>query len=161
MKRISKLLPHALVGPAILLTGFAGLLSCASTEASARIDEVTRASDEVRKVMMDQVRAWNAGSLDGFLDGYAHTGNVMFVSGTDVIRGFEALEARFRTRYGSPQNMGRLEFDDLQVRVLAPDAALATGSWQVETDKGRSGGRFTLLFRHKSGAWRITLDHTS
>jgi ketosteroid isomerase-like protein len=57
--------------------------------------------------------------------------------------------------------MGTASLSDLEIAVLAPDAALAFGRWQQQGDRGTGSGLFTLLLRKTADGWRIVHDHTS
>jgi beta-aspartyl-peptidase (threonine type) len=58
--------------------------------------------------------------------------------------------------------MGNLEFRDVEVDVLAPDAAFARGRWELTMADGKKpGGLFTLILRKFPEGWRIVHDHTS
>ena len=58
--------------------------------------------------------------------------------------------------------MGRLRFDDLEVQLLGPDAALARGRWHlVMKDGSEPNGLFTLIVRLFPDGWKIVHDHTS
>ena len=120
------------------------------------------AESSIRALLERQQSAWNAGDVDAFLVGYDESPHLMFVSGADVERGFEETRARYHRRYDTPKAMGTLSFGDIDVRVLAPDAAVATGAWELARDHDRPHGRFTLLLRRRAAnKWVIVLDHTS
>ena len=123
-------------------------------------DEVAAA---IRAVLDDQVSAWNRGDLDAFMRGYAKLPELSFYSGATVTSGWEQTLQRYRTKYqGAGNQMGKLVFSDLEIHVLAPDAAWVGGRWQLEmTDGKRPGGLFTLIFRKLPEGWRIVHDHTS
>jgi beta-aspartyl-peptidase (threonine type) len=58
--------------------------------------------------------------------------------------------------------MGKLTFSDLEIHVLAPDAAWVGGRWQLDMQDGKKpGGLFTLIFRKLPEGWKIVHDHTS
>jgi beta-aspartyl-peptidase (threonine type) len=58
--------------------------------------------------------------------------------------------------------MGKLDFSDLRVEILGPDAALVRGIWQLTMSDGKTPhGRFTLIFRRFADGWKIIHDHTS
>jgi ketosteroid isomerase-like protein len=57
--------------------------------------------------------------------------------------------------------MGQLSFSDIDITVLAPDAALAFGHWHLKRGNDQTGGVFTLLFRKTNAGWRIVHDHSS
>jgi beta-aspartyl-peptidase (threonine type) len=116
-----------------------------------------------RKLLDMQVEAWNRQDLDGFLAGYWHSPEVVFLSGSDRYDGFEAMRARYRRTYQAEgRAMGQLAFKGLEVIVLARDAVLARGRWQLAMPDGkRPGGLFTLILRRQPEGWRIVHDHTS
>ena len=121
------------------------------------------AESGVRLVLEAQVAAWNRGDLEGYMDGYWRSPELVFQSGDAVVKGWQATFERYKKRYQSEgREMGRLSFRELEIGVLAPDAAFVRGGWQLEMKDGtRPHGLFTLLVRKKDGAWRIVHDHTS
>jgi ketosteroid isomerase-like protein len=60
--------------------------------------------------------------------------------------------------------MGNLTFSELEVRTLATNIALAMGKYELKRSAAGGGdvsGRFTLVLRKTSKAWKIIHDHTS
>src|SRR5216117_3296687 len=84
---------------------------------------------DIRKVMDDQAAAWNRGDIDGFMVGYWKSEKLTFVSGTDVTRGWQPTLDRYKKGYDSRAKMGTLTFSDLEITVLAKDAAIVLGNW--------------------------------
>ena len=119
------------------------------------------AESQVRAVLDAQVRAWNAGDLRGFMEGYARSDQTRFQSGGDVSLGWQTVFDRYQKRYGDRTTMGVLKFSEVEVRILAPDAAFAVGRWRLDRAQDAPSGLFTLLFRRTSAGWRIVHDHTS
>ena len=116
----------------------------------------------VRATLADQVAAWNAGSVRGFMDGYARTDTLTFLSGGTVRRGWEEALYGYVRGYPDRETMGTLAFSDLTVRALAPDRALAWGRWRLDrADGSRPGGLFTLVLAETPDGWRVVHDHTS
>src|SRR5262245_63722240 len=77
---------------------------------------------DIRKVLDEQVVAWNKGDLVGFMKGYWNSKDLTFVSGKDVTRGWQDTLERYKKRYQSEgKEMGKLAFSDLEVRELGPD----------------------------------------
>jgi beta-aspartyl-peptidase (threonine type) len=127
---------------------------------------VPRPEDEVRAairaVLDEQVVAWNKGDLEGFMVGYWNSPDLSFFSGKETYQSWQATLERYRKRYQSgDQEMGKLQFHDLQIIVLGPDSAIVRGRWQLERKKDQPGGLFTLLFRKVPAGWKIVHDHTS
>lgn len=117
----------------------------------------------VRALLDAQVAAWNRGDLEGFMAGYWRSPELVFCSGATVTKGWDATLERYRKRYQAEgREMGRLRFESLEVEPLGPGAAFARGEyWLRMSDGQQPHGRFTLVLRRLSGAWRIVHDHTS
>jgi beta-aspartyl-peptidase (threonine type) len=143
----------ATLGPAAL----ALLVTAAAADTPASPEE-----QAVRKVLDEQVAAWNKGDLDGFMAGYWKSPELSFFSGGKVTRGWDDTLERYRQRYRAEgKEMGRLAFRDLQVTVLGPDSAVVRGRYELELGKEKPTGLFTLIFRKRPEGWRIVHDHTS
>jgi ketosteroid isomerase-like protein len=115
----------------------------------------------IRAVLAGQAAAWNRGDIDGFMQGYWNDAQLRFASGDSVTYGWAAANQRYHTHYPDAAAMGRLEFSELRVEPLAPDAALVFGRWAVQRSADRPHGLFTLLLRRTPMGWKITRDHTS
>ncbi len=116
---------------------------------------------DVRKVLVDQVKEWNEGNVEGYMKGYWNSDSTTFVSGGSVTRGYRDVLARYRKAYDTREKMGKLKFSELVIRKLATDLAIATGAWELTRSNDKPGGRFTLIFEKKPEGWRIVYDHTS
>lgn len=119
-------------------------------------------SDQLKK----SATLWNQGDLDGFLKDYLDSEELTFTSGGRILKGFEALDRRYRKSYGeSPQTMGQLSFSDLEAWRLGPDQALVLGRWTLRRDNNgveqQDEGVFTLVMVKVGDAWKILHDHTS
>jgi ketosteroid isomerase-like protein len=118
---------------------------------------------DIRDLLSRQVDAWNRGDLEGFMAGYWKSPELSFYSGTSVTHGWEPTLKRYREKYqGQGKEMGKLDFFDLRVELLAPDAAFVRGHWQLQMKSGQQpSGIFTLILRKFRDGWRIIHDHTS
>ncbi|WP_300375767.1 nuclear transport factor 2 family protein [Henriciella sp.] len=143
----------------LLAAGLALLLSaCQSTlpEASPAADKAA-----IRAMLAAQDAAWNEGDIDAFMQGYWQSPRLRFASGGDVTRGYETTLNRYKARYDSPGAMGTLSFDDLEINLLSPDAAVVHGAWQLARETDTPGGLFTLVLRRIDGEWKIVSDTTT
>jgi beta-aspartyl-peptidase (threonine type) len=157
LKRRPLALPGGLLALALALTVTLVVLGPAPGRGA---DEDAAA---IRRLLGAQVEAWNRKDLDGFLDGYWQSPDVVFQSGADRFDGFEALRSRYRKSYQAEgRAMGQLAFTGLEVVLLGPDAALVRGRFQLTMPDGkRPSGLFTLILRKRPEGWRIVHDHTS
>jgi ketosteroid isomerase-like protein len=141
------------------------VISIMTLAASASIaqsrTESSRISEKIRQVMQAQTDAWNRGDIEGFMAGYWRSDELVFVSGTNVTRGWQPTLDRYKKSYDTREKMGTLQFSDLEITVLAKDAAVVLGSWELTREKDDPKGKFTLTFRKIKDQWRIIMDHTS
>ena len=140
------------------------LVSCVVLVLAAVLSVAAQTSKQetaIRKVMDDQVAAWNRGDIDGFMAGYWRSENLTFISGTNVTRGWQKTLDNYKKAYDTRAKMGVLTFSDLEFTMLSKDAAVVLGSWALKREKDDPRGRFTLTFRKFKEGWRIVMDHTS
>ncbi|MDI1233398.1 MAG: DUF4440 domain-containing protein [bacterium] len=113
--------------------------------------------------MQNQLKAWNNGSVDGFMLGYWHSDSLKFITQKGIRMGYDSVTANYKRHYNTPEKMGQLSFDHLVFNTLDTHSEIVqcTGQWHVVT-KGISGGSglFSLLFKQINGEWKIIVDHT-
>lgn len=115
---------------------------------------------EITKVMTDQAAAWNKGDIEGFMQGYWNSPDLVFVS-TEVTRGWQPTLDRYKKSYDSRAKMGTLTFSDLEIDIFSKNAAKVLGSWSLAREKDNPHGKFTLIFKKFKDGWKIVQDHTS
>ena len=115
----------------------------------------------VRAVLDTQAAAWNRGDIEGYMDGYQRSPDIVFISGDRVTRGWKTVLERYKRSYDTREKMGVLTFSDVEITMLGKDVAIVLGRWQLKRSKDEPRGRFTLLFRKTKAGWRIVHDHTS
>jgi len=115
---------------------------------------------EIRALLGAQVEAWNRGDINGFMAGYWKSDELTFSTPEETIRGWQATLHRYRRRYATAQQMGRLSFDRLTIARTDDELAEASGRYRLETSDGVRTGRFYLHLRRIDGQWVIVRDHT-
>lgn len=117
----------------------------------------------IRRVLSEQQAAWNRQDLEGFMTGYWHSPELTFFSGVRESKGWQAALDRYRTTYQSAgHSMGHLEFANLRVEMLGPEAAFVRGEFHLTMPDGKTPhGLFTLIFRKLPAGWKIVHDHSS
>lgn len=116
---------------------------------------------DIRRVMDEQVAAWNKGDIDGFMKGYWNSPLMTFVSGDNVRRGWQETLDSYKRNYNTREKMGVLTFSELEIEVFSKDSAKVLGRWRVAHEPKDNQGRFTLIFRKFKDGWKIVHDHTS
>jgi ketosteroid isomerase-like protein len=132
-----------------------------SSIAFSQSGKMEKAKIDIRKVMDEQVAAWNSGDIDGFMKGYWNSPDLVFVSGENLTKGWQPTLDRYKKNYDSRSKMGILAFSDLEIEPLSKDSAKVIGKWALKREKDEPKGRFTLIFRKFKDGWRIIHDHTS
>ena len=115
----------------------------------------------VLAVIAFQQEAWNDGDIRDFMEGYSRSDSLVFISGGNVRRGWQANLYAYVRNYPDRSAMGTLAFEELGVRALSPTLAVAYGIWRLERAEDEPWGRFSLLFQKEDDGWRIIHDHTS
>jgi beta-aspartyl-peptidase (threonine type) len=115
----------------------------------------------LRAILSKQAAAWNAGDIDGFMQYYWKSDDLTFSSGGQITRGWTQTRDNYRRRYPTRQQMGQVQFDQLEITPLGQTAALVLGRWRLSRDPDSLEGTFTLIFRRIDGQWVIVHDHTS
>jgi ketosteroid isomerase-like protein len=144
----------------LLLATLALALVLGTTSRAKATNEVAA---DIERVLHTQQDAWNRHDLDAFMDGYWKSPDLTFFSGAKESKGWQATIDRYRATYQSAgKEMGKLEFSELRIEPLGPEAAFVRGVWQLTTSDGKTPhGRFTLIFRKFPDGWKIIHDHTS
>jgi len=120
-------------------------------------------SDEssIRRILADQITAWNKGDLDDFMKGYWNNDSLTFIGQSGITYGYDNTLNNYKKNYSSPDKMGQLFFTLLKVQRISADHYFVIGKWFLKRKAGDVGGVYTLLFRKISGHWYIVADHSS
>ena len=133
------------------------LLGCGGDSAQTR----ENASRDIAAVLDSQVAAWNAGNIEGYMQGYWKSDSVRFVSGRGITSGWRNTLERYRKGYPSRDTMGELRFDDVDIEVLDAGSAVVLGRWELRREQDTPWGYFMLLMKRKAQGWCVVMDHTS
>ena len=112
-------------------------------------------------VISEQQKAWNAGNISGYMEGYWKSDSLLFTSGGNIQRGWNATWEKYRKSYDSKEKMGALYFSNLEVNVLSPGSAWIFGDWELKRKNDNPKGVFTLILKKFPDGWKIIHDHTS
>jgi len=116
---------------------------------------------EIMDLLNRQTISWNKGNLDEFMSGYWKNDSLMFVGKSGITYGYANTLNNYKKNYDSQEKMGKLFFEILKIKKLAPDYYWVLGKWFLKRSVGDVGGHYTLLFRKIDGKWMIVADHSS
>lgn len=118
-------------------------------------------SAAIVNVMNEQIKAWNNGDIDAFMQTYWKNDSLLFVSNPPTY-GWQTTLEHYKKGYPDTATMGKLSFNLIQLRPLSAEYYFVVGEWHLKRTSVKDiGGYFTLLFRKINGEWKIVVDHTS
>ncbi len=124
-----------------------------------RLEKLRRLAEvraEVTAVLEAQAAAWNRGDLEAFCALYA--ADASFASPTGLVRGRDAVRARYRTKYPDAASRGRLSFAIEETRLASGLEVTPFGLASPGDVTGASiVARYTLTYEGKPPATGLTL----
>ncbi len=150
------------VSSLFLASFLGGILVVACMKALPAPEKATDANRAaILAVLTAQQSDWNKGNIRGFMEGYWNSSEMTFAGTGGFTRGWQPVMTRYEKSYADKAAMGTLDFSELEIRELGPDAALVLGKWHLQRRAGDVGGIFTLVFQKFPEGWRIIHDHTT
>jgi ketosteroid isomerase-like protein len=116
---------------------------------------------DIRKVLDNQIKAWNKGDIEGFMQGYWKNDSLMFIGKNSINWGWQKTLENYEKRYPDTTAMGKLSFDIILVKELSPEYYYIVGKWMLNRSIGDLDGHYNLIFRKINGMWLIIADHSS
>lgn len=121
-------------------------------------------ADSINAIQMDLnnfAASWNQGETKEIVKHYKKANSTILIS-SSMIRGYKNIAAFFHKNYSSKNEMGTITFSHVEINLLSPRYAMATGEWAIKRNKGaNTGGVFSVLYENTLLGWKIALDHTS
>jgi ketosteroid isomerase-like protein len=115
----------------------------------------------IRQALADSTAAFNNGDLKGHLAIYDES--VQFMTKDGPRPGIAPIEKAFNEHYfRDGKAIQQLRFEQLALRGLTDDAAIATARWALSGGgQPDQSGWFTVIFLHTPAGWRAVHDHSS
>jgi len=139
-----------------LFIGAISIFSFISSFAQFKKDEMA-----IRKVLDTQVKSWNLGNIDNFMQGYWQNDSLMFVGKSGITYSWQQTLDNYKKHYPDTVAMGKLTFRLIELKPLSSFYYFVVGKWDLQRSAGNLGGYFTLLFKKINGEWFIVTDHSS
>ncbi|MDI9337995.1 MAG: nuclear transport factor 2 family protein [Alphaproteobacteria bacterium] len=134
----------------ILFLGFTGIIYAQNS-----------VEQDIRKILNDQVDAWDRGKIENFMSAYWQSDSLIFFTSKGIVSGYNNMLNYYKNAYPSRVAMGDLNFEILSITKINETALYVLGKWQLENNDGIKSGGFSLVFKKIQGQWKIILDHTS
>ncbi len=115
----------------------------------------------IRIILAEQTSEWNKGNLEAFMKGYWKSDSLMFIGKSGITYGWQKALDNYKKGYPDTAAMGKLNFDIIKVKRLAPDYFFVVGKWYLTRSIGDIAGAYTLLFLKIGDKWVIVNDHSS
>jgi len=122
--------------------------------------DIQKVENEIKDILNKQKVSWNEENIEGFMDYYWNSEKFTFQSGKERLHGWDALLLRYKESY-SGKKWGKLDFTDLEIKVLSNDIAYVLGEWKLLYEDASEEGLFTIILLRMPEGWRIVHDHTS
>ena len=115
----------------------------------------------IRKILVNQEKAWNEGCLDQFMIGYWNSDSLLFIGKNGPHYGYQNTLKNYQKSYHDTSIMGHFTSTVISLKRLSKEYYFVTGKWYLKRTIGDISGYYTLLFRKIKGTWVIVADHSS
>jgi len=117
--------------------------------------------DAIKKVLASQQESWNNGDIDGFMQGYWNSEELIFTSRSHKpAYGWENTLERYKNSYPTKCSMGELNFEILDLILISKNTATLKGKWKLIREKDHPNGLFWLDLEKFDENWLIIKDST-
>lgn len=153
--------PRIRIAAAILVLAAAAAACTPQAERGAAAVDPEIEKQAILALIGRMEEAWNRGDFRGYMQGFANP-DVIFVSRGEFQKDWQGtLDHYIRDYGGSADRRGTLHFFDIEVELLAPDAAQLISRYRLDRPRKPQDGINTRLMRKRDGKWVIALNHVS
>jgi hypothetical protein len=120
-------------------------------------------AQKVYEVLLQMLDRWNAHDLEGHLEVYWKSPELLVVVDSEQFNGWQQLHDSYLNGYPHRNAMGFITPARIQVKLLKPDLALALIWWSVAfpTSNKKVVGNTTMNLQKFADGWKIVASHTS
>jgi uncharacterized protein (TIGR02246 family) len=157
----------------VKILAMVGLSSCLPVMAGQdgwQFDSLGATSNEskpdaqlIYELLVKMLERWNAHDIDGHLDVYWKSPDLLVVVDSEEFNGWQQLHDSYINGYPDRNAMGFIQPNRIQVKLLKPDLALALTWWSVAfpSSKQKLMGTTTMNLQKFENGWKIVAAHTS
>ena len=115
----------------------------------------------IKNVLINQQKCWNNGDIDGFMEGYWNSEELIFTSlSHEPAFGWENTLERYKNSYPTKESMGNFNFKILELKLISDKSARLKGKWELIRKDDNPNGLFWLNLEKFEENWLITKDST-
>jgi len=115
----------------------------------------------IKEILNAQKECWNNGDIDGFMEGYWNSEELIFTSlSHEPAFGWENTLERYKNSYPTKESMGELNFEFLDLKLISKNTASLKGKWELIRESDNPNGLFWLDLQKFDKKWLITKDST-
>jgi uncharacterized protein (TIGR02246 family) len=120
-------------------------------------------AQQVYEVLLKMLDRWNAHDIEGHLEVYWKSPELLVVVDSEQFNGWQQLHDSYLNGYPDRNAMGFINPARIQVKLLKPDIALALSWWSVTfpNTKQKVVGNTTLNLQKFDDGWKIVAAHSS
>jgi uncharacterized protein (TIGR02246 family) len=132
--------------------------SLTSTPAAPTTD-----GQQVYEILLKMLDRWNAHDLEGHLDVYWKSPELLVVIDSEQFNGWQQLHDSYVNGYPDRNSMGYINPARIQVKLLKPDLALALTWWTISfpNSKQKVVGNTTMNLQKFDEGWKVVASHSS
>ena len=118
---------------------------------------------QVYEILLKMLDRWNAHDLEGHLEAYWKSSELLVVIDSEQFNGWQQLHDSYVNGYPDRATMGFIEPARIQVRLLKPDLALALTWWTINFPSSHQKvvGNTTMNLQKFDDGWKIVASHSS
>jgi hypothetical protein len=118
---------------------------------------------QVYGILLKMVDRWNAHDVEGYLEAYWKSPQLLVVVDSEQYNGWQQLHNSYMNSYPDRNSMGYYTPARIQIKLLKPDLALVLSWWSISfpNSKQRVVGNTTMNLQKFSDAWKIVAAHSS
>jgi hypothetical protein len=118
---------------------------------------------QVYEVLLKMLDRWNAHDIEGHLEVYWKSPELLVVVDSEQFNGWQQLHDSYLNGYPDRNSMGFINPTRIQVKLLKPDLALALTWWSLSfpNSKQKVVGNTTMNLQKFQDGWKIVAAHSS
>ncbi len=127
------------------------------------ISQTTEATDkkEILAVLKTQEKAWSAGDIETFMEGYWKSDSLRFFGASGITSGWDKTLANYKKAYPTKDHTGTLNFTLESFTKISNGVYYIMGRYNLQRKVGDAKGIFMIIFKKINGEWKIIADTSS